>query len=84
MTEGWGHPRDPAGFACQWATEVRDARALGGRVGERYLELRYEALVADPAAELERVCAFAGLVYDDAMLGYVGQTDSARRSTSSG
>ena len=80
MTEGWGHPRDAAGFACQWATELRDARALGGRVGaDRYLELRYESLVGDPAAELRRVCAFAGLDYDDAMLGYVGETASARK-----
>jgi hypothetical protein len=80
MTEGWGHPRDAAGFACQWATEVRDARALGERVGpERYLELRYEALVAGPAAELRRVCGFTGLVYDESMLGYVGETDSAQK-----
>ena len=49
MTAGWGHPRDAAGFACQWATEVRDARALGRRVGPtRYLEVRYEELVAEP------------------------------------
>ena len=80
MTEGWGYPRDAAGFAAQWATEVRAARALGARLGrDRYLELRYEALVADPAAELRRVCSFAGLEYDDAMLGYVGETDSARK-----
>jgi hypothetical protein len=80
MTEGWGHPRDAAGFACQWATEVRAARELGGHVGQqRYLELRYEAVVADPAAELRRACAFAGLEYDDGMLGYVGQTDAVRK-----
>jgi hypothetical protein len=80
MTEGWGHPRDASGFASQWATEVRSARELGARLGpRRYLELRYEALVADPAAELRRVCAFAGLDYDDEMLGYVGRTDSARK-----
>ena len=80
MTEGWGHPRDPAGFACQWATEVRAARVLGARVGPgRYLEVRYEALVADAQAELRRICDFAGLAYEDGMLGYVGQTDSARK-----
>jgi Sulfotransferase family len=80
MTEGWGHPSDAAGFACQWATEVRAARALGRRVGPcRYLEIRYEALVADPVAELRRVCDFARLAYGDEMLGYVGQTDSARK-----
>jgi hypothetical protein len=80
MSEGWGHPRDAAGFACQWATEVRAARALGRRVGSgRYLEVRYEALVADPEAELRRICGFTGLEYDAGMLGYVGQTESARK-----
>ena len=80
MTEGWGHPQDARGFARQWATEIRSARDLGDRIGSgRYLELRYEALVADPASELRRVCDFAGLVYDDAMLGYVGHTDAARK-----
>ena len=80
MTAGWGHPRDAAGFAAQWATEVRAARALGARVGPaRHLEVRYEALVAAPGEELRRVCAFAGLEYDDGMLGYVGRTDSARK-----
>ncbi len=81
MTEGWGHPRDAQGFACQWATEVAAARALGARVGsERYLELRYEALVADPETALREVCAFAGLAYDPGMLDYVGQTASARKA----
>ncbi len=80
MTEGWGNPRDAAGFASQWATEVRTARALGDRVGAgRYLELRYEALVADPAAALRRTCSFAALDYDEVMLGYVGETESARK-----
>jgi hypothetical protein len=79
MTEGWGYPRDAAGFACQWASEVRGARALGKRVGARFLELHYEQLVVDPAIELRRVCTFAELHYEEAMLGYVGQTDSARK-----
>jgi sulfotransferase family protein len=81
MTEGWGHPRDAQGFACQWATEVAAARGLGSRVGPaRYLELRYEELVADPEAALREVCAFAALDYDPGMLDYVGRTDSARKA----
>jgi hypothetical protein len=80
MTEGWGHPRDAAGFACQWATEVRAARALGTRVGPgRYLEVRYEALVADTEAELRGICSFARLDFDQRMLAYVGQTDAAHK-----
>jgi sulfotransferase family protein len=81
MTEGWGHPRDARGFACQWATEIRAARRLGARVGaDRYLELRYESLVADPETGLRAVCAFAGLEFEPVMLDYVGRTDSARKA----
>jgi hypothetical protein len=76
VTEGWATPRDVAGFACQWRTEVEAARALGGRVGPgRYLEIRYEGLVADPAETLSRVCAFAGLEFEPAMVDYAGTLD---------
>lgn len=80
MSEGWGQPRDAAGFACQWATEVRSARELGRRLGpERYVEVRYERLVAEPEAVLREICAFGGLDYNATMLGYVGQTESATK-----
>ncbi len=78
MTEGWGHPTDAAGFARLWRTEVVAARALGRRVGaERYLEVRYEAFVREPAAALQHVCVFADLEYQADMLEYVGRSDSA-------
>jgi hypothetical protein len=78
MTAGWGHPRDAAGFACLWRTEVEAARLLGTRVGTgRYLELRYEDLVADPEDALRRICAFAELRFDAAMLDYRGTVDVA-------
>jgi hypothetical protein len=79
MTESFGHPRDAEGFACQWRTEVLAARALGSRVGERYLEVRYETLVSAPEAELRRICSFAELPYDGAMLGYAGEVDVSRK-----
>ena len=41
--------------------------------------MRYETLVAEPEAELSRICSFAALDYGDAMLAYVGETDSARK-----
>jgi hypothetical protein len=78
MTEGWGHPNDVAGFARLWRTEVSAARALRRHVGaERYLEVRYEALVREPAAALQQVCVFAELEYQADMLEYVGRSDSA-------
>ncbi len=68
-TRTWAHPEDVAGFACQWASEIRAARALGGRVGSsRYLEARYEELVADPERVVRNVCAFASLDFEPAML----------------
>jgi sulfotransferase family protein len=80
MTESWAHPHDAAGFACQWRTEVRGARALGRRVGpERCLEVRYESLVAEPEATLGAVCAFADLSYDPAMLDFPGNVDVATK-----
>ena len=48
VTKTWAHPRSADGFACEWRTEVRRAQALGRKVGKtRYLEVRYEELVAD-------------------------------------
>jgi hypothetical protein len=75
VTETWGHPRTPADFACQWRSEVRAARALGARVDGRYLEVRYEELVTGAAGVVERICAFAGLPNEPAMLDYEGTVD---------
>ena len=75
VTRTWAHPGDVAGFACQWRQEVAAARALGDRVGSRYLEVRYEHLVADPERALGHICAHAGLSFEPAMLGYPGDVD---------
>jgi hypothetical protein len=76
VTETWAHPRSIGGAACQWRTEVLAAQALGRRIGEdRYLELRYEHLVADPPAGLQAVCRLAGLDYEPSMVDYAGNVD---------
>jgi len=76
VTETWAHPRDATGFACQWRAEVTAARKLGARAGPgRYLELRYEELVAEPERELRRICDFAALAFEPEMLGYAGEVD---------
>ena len=75
VTETWMHPRTPAEFASQWGTEVARARRLGRRVGERYLEVRYEELVADVEPVLRRICEFASLEYESAMADYAGNVD---------
>ncbi len=75
VTEGWAHPKDAAGFACQWRTEILAARALAVHLGDRYLEVRYEDLVVGPAAVVERICSFTGLAFDPSMLAYSGEVD---------
>jgi hypothetical protein len=71
--ETWAHPRSPAGFASVWRTEVSAARRHGQRLGpDRYLEVRYEDLVADAERSLRRISSFAGLPYEAAMTDYTG------------
>jgi Sulfotransferase family len=75
VTQTWAHPADAAGFACQWRSEVFAAKALGSRAGERYLEVRYEQLVADPERELRRISTHADLPFEQAMLDHGGGAD---------
>jgi hypothetical protein len=77
--ETWGHPRTPAGFAAHWRTDVKAARRHGRRVGpDRYLEVRYEDLVTDTEGTLRRICTFAGLPFEPAMIDY-GESNSAEK-----
>ena len=76
VTRTWAHPRSPAGFACEWRTEVRRARELGARVGaSRYHEVRYEDLVAHTEAVMRSICAYADLPFEPAMLEFAGNVD---------
>jgi hypothetical protein len=59
---------------------VRLGREAGAALGPQlYHEVRYEALVADPAGELERLCAFLELPFEEAMLRF---HEGRRRSES--
>src|SRR6059036_812569 len=60
----WAQPRTVAQFAARWKVEIDAARALGRRARDRYLELRYEDLVADPTLELRRISEFAAFPWD--------------------
>jgi Sulfotransferase family len=64
-------PDDVAGAARYWRLRVERGRAAGASLGtERYREVRYEDLIADPPAMLRSLCSFIGIRYDDAMLSY--------------
>jgi hypothetical protein len=70
-------PRGVGGFADQWRREVEGARRFSRkRLGDRYCEVRYEDLVADPEASLGRLCGVLELEFDPAMLDYHEQPDA--------
>jgi hypothetical protein len=80
VTRTWAHPRSPAGFACEWRTEVRRARDLGRRAGpRRYLEVRYEDLVSDTESVVRSICDFAELPFEPGMLEFAGAVDVSEK-----
>ena len=66
----WFAPgRDMATLAGYWQEGIAIARRDGARC-RRYLEVRYEELIADPAGVLRRICDFVALPYAAEMLSY--------------
>ena len=57
--------------AAGWREQVWWVRCIGTVLGpERYHEVRYEDLVAEPEARLREISAFLGVEYSPAMLAY--------------
>lgn len=66
----WG-PRNMAEAANHWKTRVLRGVEAGRRVGsDRYVEARYEDLVADPETVTRELCDFLGLEFAPEMLRY--------------
>lgn len=65
---GMGADKPMARTANLWRRRIDGARAQARGLGDRYLELRYEDLVADPEPHLRRICEFIDLEFDEAML----------------
>ena len=62
-------PTTLSSAAWVWRTQVTRAPEAGAVLGpERYLEVRYEELVADPEPTLRRVCSHIELPFDPAMV----------------
>ena len=55
-------------FARAWLRAVRTAQAFGARHPAQYLEVRYEDLVREPHAIIQRVATFLDLAFDERML----------------
>jgi hypothetical protein len=72
MRERWGWSI-PAG-AQRWAERVEMVLAQADQLPvERYMEVRYEHLVADPRSELERVLNFLGERWEPSVLDHANQ-----------
>lgn len=74
------------GAAREWATNVRRARAYGSVLGkERYLEVRYEDLVKDPATHLKKIFHFTSLPISDESIAHIASENAlSKKQVSSG
>lgn len=62
---------DVAHSMLNWKLRVLDGHRDGMALGpDRYIEVVYEDLIAEPEKELRRLCEFLDLEYSDAMLDY--------------
>jgi len=75
VRQSWGKSIYRA--AQRWRDTLAEARPHGSALGPRYLEMRYEALLADPEKVLRQVCDWAECAYDPRMLRLdsSGETD---------
>jgi hypothetical protein len=67
----WGYASAARAARTEWARYVDAAQALGARLpADRYLELRYERLVTEPADQGQRLFDFLGEAWDPAVLDF--------------
>jgi Sulfotransferase family len=67
----WGYVSAARAARSEWARYVEAARDLGARLPpQRFLELRYESLVADPEPEARRLFTFLGEAWDPGVLTF--------------
>lgn len=72
LDTGWDFgPQTVEEAALYWRYYVQRGRRAASQVGpQRYREIRYEDLVADPATALQELCGVLELSYHPAMLKY--------------
>ena len=64
--KAWG--KNMLRAAQRWQDDVAKCREDGRQVLSAYMEIRFEDLLAEPRAALERICAFVGVNLDEKML----------------
>jgi hypothetical protein len=65
---GWATDLETA--VQYWKLHVTRGRKAGCRLGGRYLEVRYEELIADPRSALENIGSFIDIPFHPSMLRY--------------
>jgi hypothetical protein len=69
-------------YALAWQAEIAVVREASTDLGDRYLEVRYEELRADPRAGYRELLRFCDIPCDDALVEeIVGATDLGRLKT---
>jgi len=75
-------PESVTDAAVRWRKDVRAGRRAGRRdASERYMEVKYENLVADPKRVLAEICGFVDLPFDSAMLDYTAGVERVIAAT---
>lgn len=62
----WGYI--PERTIYRWKNLIKAARHQANECGAMYIEVRYEELTRDPLGEMERVCHFVDVPFDDQIL----------------
>lgn len=62
----WGYK--PELTMYRWKNVVQEARRQGAKIGSRYLEVAYETLTLDPKTQMQQICAFLLVEYNDRVL----------------
>lgn len=62
----WG--RHPNATITRWKHVVAEGGKQGGRIGNRYFEVRYEDVTNNPQAEMRRICEYLGVGFDQRVL----------------
>lgn len=66
INHAWG--KNILRAAQRWSDDVSRARADGSRLGEDYMEIRYEDLLVDPESIVRRICEFLDISFHESML----------------
>lgn len=63
-------------LAKKWSHEQKLAYDVGLKFPERYILVKYEDLIENPSAQVERICAAIGITYSDQVMDYYKSKES--------